>query len=249
MGGSTLFLYFLLLIYSAFGRAGSLLLCVGLLSCRSGVMATFLVPVASRGRTQTLGSSGFSSCSHGLSSCGARVQLLCVLMRSSRTRDQTQVSCIGRQILIYWATREVLTSSFCLSPVTWMRARALGSMSELWVDWLTALVKDGSCRNSYKRAFRLHFSRSSCLWPEHRKWISRKRRKLSFQVHQIPGLFIRPTGPAGELLGRLRNLFVPMAASCPVGGEGVQEGSWFKAGSWLSTWAVCCHWQFRSPFK
>ena len=33
-----------------------------------------------------------------------------------------------------------------------------------------------------------------------------KKRKLNFQAHQIPGLFIRPTGPAGELLGRFSSL-------------------------------------------
>ena len=42
----------------------------------------------------------------GFSSCGARVQLLRG-MRSSRTRNQTCVPCIGRWILNHCATREV----------------------------------------------------------------------------------------------------------------------------------------------
>ena len=51
----------------------------------------------------------------GFSNCGAWAQLLrcinLVALRhvgSSWTRDQTCVPCIGRQILIHWATREVL---------------------------------------------------------------------------------------------------------------------------------------------
>ena len=51
------------------------------------------------------------------------------------------------------------------------------------------------------------------------------------------------------VLGRLGNLFVPVAASCLVDGEGVQEASSFKTCCWLSTRAVCCHRQFGPPLK
>ena len=45
---------------------------------------------------------------HGLSSCGARALLpLSMWNPSSLTRDQTWVSCIGRQILNHWTTKEV----------------------------------------------------------------------------------------------------------------------------------------------
>ena len=44
-----------------------------------------------------------------LSSCGTRAQLPHRHVGSSRTRDQTHVPCIGRQILNHCATREVPT--------------------------------------------------------------------------------------------------------------------------------------------
>ena len=47
---------------------------------------------------------------------------------SSRPRDQTHVSCIGRQILYHWATWEVLTSLHCaltLPSVKWGKDRPL----------------------------------------------------------------------------------------------------------------------------
>ena len=48
--------------------------------------------------------SGFSCC---------RAQALAVLhVESSRTRDQTRVLCIGRQILNHWTTREVPNMEF-----------------------------------------------------------------------------------------------------------------------------------------
>ena len=54
----------------------------------------------------------------GFRSCGAWTQLWCVDLvvsrhvESSQTRDRSHVPCIGRQILIYWTTREVLPSHF-----------------------------------------------------------------------------------------------------------------------------------------
>ena len=64
---------------------------------------------------------GFSSCgsralAHRLSSGGAQTGL--VVPRhvwSSRIRDWTWVSCIGRQILYHWATREASSSGFCMN--------------------------------------------------------------------------------------------------------------------------------------
>ena len=43
----------------------------------------------------------------GFSSCCTAVALRCV--RSSWTKDQTRVPCIGRQILNHWMTRKALT--------------------------------------------------------------------------------------------------------------------------------------------
>ena len=46
---------------------------------------------------------------HELSSCGAQAYLPCSMWDlSSMTRDRTRVSCIARQILYHWTTREVL---------------------------------------------------------------------------------------------------------------------------------------------
>ena len=46
---------------------------------------------------------------HGLSSCRAWTSLPCSLWGlSSRAKDRTAVSCIGRRILNLWTTREVL---------------------------------------------------------------------------------------------------------------------------------------------
>ena len=43
-----------------------------------------------------------------LSNCGSRAQPLRGMRDHSRTRDQTRVPCIGRQILNHCATREAL---------------------------------------------------------------------------------------------------------------------------------------------
>ena len=52
-----------------------------------------------------------------VSSCGVRGLVAPKHVGSSRTWDQTRVSCIGRHVLYHWATREawdhILTSDFC----------------------------------------------------------------------------------------------------------------------------------------
>ena len=63
------------------------------------------------GGAQALGFSAFSSCSswapeYRLSSCGALGLVALRQEGSSWIRDWTCVSCIGRQILNHWATRE-----------------------------------------------------------------------------------------------------------------------------------------------
>ena len=62
----------------------------------------------------------FSSCGsqapeHRLNSCGAQAQPLRCIWGSSLIRDLTHVSCIGRQILHHWATREALDLTFLTS--------------------------------------------------------------------------------------------------------------------------------------
>ena len=64
---------------------------------------------------QALGCAGFSSCSswtpeHRLNSWGAWASLPWH-MGSSQIRDQICVSCIGRQILYHWATKEACFNS------------------------------------------------------------------------------------------------------------------------------------------
>ena len=53
---------------------------------------------------QALGHVGFSSCGPGL--------VVPQHVESSRTRDQTYVPCIGRQILNYWTTSKILNIIF-----------------------------------------------------------------------------------------------------------------------------------------
>ena len=52
-----------------------------------------------------------------VTSCGVRGLVAPKHVGSSRTWDQTRVSCIGRHVLYHWATREawdhILTSDFC----------------------------------------------------------------------------------------------------------------------------------------
>ena len=69
------------------------------------------------GRAQALGLAGFRSCGPPrLQSAGAVVVapgLSCsAALGSSQNRDRTCVSCIGRQILYHWATREALKGTF-----------------------------------------------------------------------------------------------------------------------------------------
>ena len=56
---------------------------------------------------------------HRLSSCGEQAELFMWQVKASGTRDGTRVPCIGRQILIYCTTREVLELvSCCLSKIS-----------------------------------------------------------------------------------------------------------------------------------
>ena len=75
---------------------------------------------------RALGCPGFSGCStwalvrpwapeHRLNSCGAQGLADLWHVGSSRTRDETCVSCIGRQILYHWATREAQFCPFLIS--------------------------------------------------------------------------------------------------------------------------------------
>ena len=61
--------------------------------------------------------SGFSSCSsqaleHRLNTCGLQALLLHSNVGSSWIKDRSHVSCISRQILYHWATREALLLGF-----------------------------------------------------------------------------------------------------------------------------------------
>ena len=49
---------------------------------------------------------------HGLSSCGGMGLVAPQHVESSRTKDQTHVPCIGKQILYHCTTLEVLFSFF-----------------------------------------------------------------------------------------------------------------------------------------
>ena len=66
---------------------------------------------------------GFSSCGsraleHRVSSCGNRALFASRHVGSSRIRDWTCVSCIGRWILYHWATREAfIVVLICISLV------------------------------------------------------------------------------------------------------------------------------------
>ena len=89
---------------SSLPGAGFSLLAVSRGDSSCGAWA-FFIAVASRVAEQGPKALGFSSCSswaleHRLSSCAAWQ------MGSSRIRDRTRVSCIGRWILYHWAIRE-----------------------------------------------------------------------------------------------------------------------------------------------
>ena len=87
-------------VFSSCGEWG--LFCCGAQAPRGGG--------PSYGRARALGAQASPVAAHGLSSCGVWVYSLCV--GSSRIRDQTCVSCIGRQIPIHCTTREVHPLSF-----------------------------------------------------------------------------------------------------------------------------------------
>ena len=151
-----------------------------------------------------LGCSGFSSCS-------TRAQKLCMSLVALCSYE-IFLNQESNPYLLHWQADSYLLGHegnpdiFFLPPPSALNESQGPGLHVRALGGLTVLVKDGHYWNSYERAFRLHYSRSSCLWPEHRKWISRKKWKLNFQAHQIPGLFIRPTGPAGELIGRFSSL-------------------------------------------
>ena len=93
--------------------------CVGSLSLHASFLQLRRVGATLRCSVRASHCGGFSCCraralgtqasvvvAHGLSSCGARAQLLHGHVGSSRTRAQTRVPCIGRRILNHCATRE-----------------------------------------------------------------------------------------------------------------------------------------------
>ena len=90
---------FCLLIYLFFDCAGSSLLCR-----LSLVVGGLLIAVASL------------VVEHRLSGCSAQGLVALRHMESYRTRDWTHVPCIGRWTPNHWATREVLSYWFFLSP-------------------------------------------------------------------------------------------------------------------------------------
>ena len=98
------------LYYWFFGCAGSSLLCGPFSSCsKSGLLSSCVVRVShhsgfSRCRTQALGYVGFSSWGAWALEHGNLDALR--HMGFSQIRDQTHVSCIGRQILYHRARRE-----------------------------------------------------------------------------------------------------------------------------------------------
>ena len=73
-------------------------------------------------RAWALGHAGFSSCGswapapeHRLSSCWHMGLVALQHVESSQTRNQTCVSCIGRQTLNHWTTREVPSTEALIS--------------------------------------------------------------------------------------------------------------------------------------
>ena len=91
-------------------------------------MRGLLSAVTSLGEDRLSVSQASAAAAHGLGSCGSRAQerrlkeLRCIGLvallnvGSSWTRDQTHVSCVGRQILYHWA-REVLGSVLSLKLI------------------------------------------------------------------------------------------------------------------------------------
>ena len=116
------FSFFIILFYLfIFGCAGSLLLCGLPRVVASGAYSGCSVQASrcdgfSHCRTELLGMWPSVVAAPGLYSAGIIVGvhgLSCSpVLGSSRTRDQTGVSCIGRQTLYHWATREAWKTDF-----------------------------------------------------------------------------------------------------------------------------------------
>ena len=112
-------IFFFFYIYIYFGCARSSLLRGLFSSCSEwgllsscGAQASSCSGFSCCG-ARALGHLGSGSCNsraleHRLNSCGAWTQLLCGMWAPPWSRDQTRVSCIGRQILHHRATREAL---------------------------------------------------------------------------------------------------------------------------------------------
>ena len=81
----------------------------------------------------------------GLSSCGTQLLVAPQPVRSSQTREQSCVPCIGRQILNHWTTREVqtpllLTHLSAPSPRCSLSWAAWLSTFEITSVWLMLLL-------------------------------------------------------------------------------------------------------------
>ena len=127
---STITLHFKKLLFIClfnFCRAGSLLLCMGFLYLRRAGAALHCGAWASHCRgfsccgAQALGRTCFRSYglwAQWLQSVGSRVQVT-QPVGSSKGRDRTHVSCVGRQILNHWTTREVwMYNHQCLTRIS-----------------------------------------------------------------------------------------------------------------------------------
>ena len=102
-----LFLAVLGLCWGLVSSCGAYVSCCGSFSCLEHGLQAMQASGAGRVRSVAV-ASGLSSCSSW-----AREQRLNSYLESSWIRDWIRVSCIGRQILYHWATREVLWAGFC----------------------------------------------------------------------------------------------------------------------------------------
>ena len=97
-----------LINFFIFGCAGSPLWCTGCLLLLTGFLQLLQVGLLSGCSVPALGQADFSTCCTQTQSCGSWTQLPCSMWDlSSWTRERIPVPYIGRQILNYWATREV----------------------------------------------------------------------------------------------------------------------------------------------
>ena len=188
--------------YLTFGCAGSSLLSVAFSAAASQVMATFLIPVASLVAEQTR-VLRLQQLQHMGSEVVHEFSCSVFLWNLPEPGIKPISPALAGRFLSTgpWGKSRHLLFAFpqCLEwePGPWAPCQSSG--------WTDCLSEGWTLLEFIWKGFQtpLLQVKLPLTWAQKMNF---KKRKLNFQAHQIPGLFIRPTGPAGELLGRFSSL-------------------------------------------